>query len=135
MSGGGPSILLTTSLDPAYPEENMLDPNEKTFWLSTGMFPQEILMQIGGHSNAMAGIGGSIVRIASTGIRELRLEVSKDETEYPVNFATQDTLRLDNTAGSRLQHTELQVPQARFLKLVILSGYSEFPSVHKLEVS
>ena len=29
-------VLLTTSLDPAYPEENMTDGSDDTFWLSTG---------------------------------------------------------------------------------------------------
>eukprot|EP00392_Amoebophrya_sp_AT5.2_P015218 g15417.t1 len=122
----GCKVLLTTSLDPAYPDDNMLDGNEKSFWLSTGMFPQEILIEIANRNRA------GLVKIASTGIRELRLEVSRDETDFPVNFATQDTLRLDNS--HRLQYTDLQLPQARFVKLVILSGYSEFPSVHKLEV-
>lgn len=135
--------------------------------------------------------------IVPPGIRELRLEISKDDTDHPVNFSVQDVLSLENEpnkweeqleerelflkciifiiieqedidtvarclassrimsgCGSRdiiyeqevhitfipagrpprLQYTDLPLPPARFLKLVILSGYHDFPSIHNIQL-
>jgi len=38
-------VVLTTSLDDNHPISEMLDDKEETFWVSTGMFPQEIMFQ------------------------------------------------------------------------------------------
>ena len=51
-------VLLATSLDPAFPEENITNFDEQNFWISTGSFPQEIVVenQMGG----MRGGGGMV---------------------------------------------------------------------------
>ena len=73
--GANCRILLTTSLDPAYPEENMLDGDEKTFWISTGLFPQEVLIEATGRNTntvkiASAGRNTNTVKIAASAGRD-----------------------------------------------------------------
>ncbi len=107
-------VLLATSLDPQYPEENMTNGSEQSFWISTGMFPQEVVVEVSNRANlvriASRGKGcfifyggnlemwwdsGKYFHSSPSGIRELRLETSTDETDYPVNFVARDTLMLE----------------------------------------
>lgn len=40
----GAKIAAATCEHPDYPESNILDPSIKTFWPTTGMFPQEFIL-------------------------------------------------------------------------------------------
>lgn len=47
----GSRILTASSSDDRYPKENILDGSENTGWVTTGMFPQEFLLDLGTVSN------------------------------------------------------------------------------------
>ncbi len=42
----GASIVMATSNDPSNPAQNILDGSDQTFWASTGLFPQEIIISL-----------------------------------------------------------------------------------------
>eukprot|EP00931_Biecheleriopsis_adriatica_P038418 TRINITY_DN22009_c0_g1_i1.p1 TRINITY_DN22009_c0_g1~~TRINITY_DN22009_c0_g1_i1.p1 ORF type:complete len:145 (+),score=23.09 TRINITY_DN22009_c0_g1_i1:75-509(+) len=46
-ANSNPEIQYVSSWDPAHPVENVLDGNEATYWMSTGLYPQEILLDLG----------------------------------------------------------------------------------------
>ena len=48
-SGG--KIVLTTCSDRNHLPENMLDGQESTFWITTGMYPQEFVLAVAGVAN------------------------------------------------------------------------------------
>jgi hypothetical protein len=42
----GSQVVMTSCNDEAYPAENMLDGKENSFWITTGLFPQEFVIQL-----------------------------------------------------------------------------------------
>ena len=42
----GASIIMCTSVDERFPPEQMLDGKDSTFWMTTGMFPQEFVLAL-----------------------------------------------------------------------------------------
>ena len=40
----GGAVIMASSVDERFPPEHMLDGKDSTFWLSTGMFPQEFVL-------------------------------------------------------------------------------------------
>ncbi|XP_045890461.1 intraflagellar transport protein 25 homolog isoform X1 [Micropterus dolomieu] len=45
LSSLGATVVVATSSDENHPPENITDGNTKTFWMSTGMFPQEFIIR------------------------------------------------------------------------------------------
>jgi len=125
----GGQVLLVSSLDGAHPGENVIDGSDRTYWLSTGLYPQEILLELGRPSR-VAG-----VRLASTNVRGLRIEGCSELAA--ARFETLATVELEAAAG-QLQRKELackqQATPTRFVKTMILSGWHDFCSVHQIVV-
>lgn len=44
--GAGAQIVMCSSLDERFPPERMLDGKDSTFWMTTGMFPQEFVVSL-----------------------------------------------------------------------------------------
>ena len=42
----GARIIMCTSVDSRFPPEHMLDGKDSSFWMTTGMFPQEFVMAL-----------------------------------------------------------------------------------------
>jgi hypothetical protein len=45
IQAGKCQVVLSTSNDDRFPASNILDGSPETFWISTGMFPQEITLK------------------------------------------------------------------------------------------
>uniref|UniRef100_A0AAY4C2D6 DNA-repair protein Xrcc1 N-terminal domain-containing protein n=1 Tax=Denticeps clupeoides TaxID=299321 RepID=A0AAY4C2D6_9TELE len=45
LSSSGAKVVLVSSSDENHPPENILDGSTKSFWISTGMFPQEFIIR------------------------------------------------------------------------------------------
>eukprot|EP00743_Colponemidia_sp_Colp-15_P003468 GILK01003745.1.p1 GENE.GILK01003745.1~~GILK01003745.1.p1 ORF type:complete len:143 (-),score=11.31 GILK01003745.1:180-566(-) len=121
-------VIMATSFDERHPPESILDGRDSTFWVSTGLYPQELLVQF----DAPASIRR--VKLTSTGIRRIIIEGC--EGSSPVNFEKLTEQDLTDRSG-RLQNETISLTSARslrFLKLIISSGWSDFCSIHKLSV-
>lgn len=68
----GASILSASSFDIKHPPSSVIDGEYNSFWLTTGSFPQEIVVQLG----EVSQIKG--IEIISSGIR--KVEISKCES-------------------------------------------------------
>ncbi|XP_055498217.1 intraflagellar transport protein 25 homolog isoform X2 [Leucoraja erinacea] len=44
-AAAGTELVLATSGDEKHPPENIVDGNTETFWITTGMFPQEFILR------------------------------------------------------------------------------------------
>jgi len=125
----GGRVLLVSSLDWAHPGDSVIDGSEKTYWLSTGLYPQEILVELGRPSR-VAG-----VRLSTTNVRGVRIEGCSEHAA--VQFETLAAGELEAAAGC-LQRKELrcseQAAPTRFVKTMILSGWHDFCSVHRITV-
>ncbi|RUS92110.1 hypothetical protein EGW08_000134 [Elysia chlorotica] len=113
LSSAGAHIALATSSDEKHPPENMIDGKADTFWSTTGMFPQEVVIRF----QTMMKITN--VHICSYNSKFIIIPVYIDETD------------------SQLQQEEIQLGEKRAysLRLIIESGYDHFVSLHKVVVS
>uniref|UniRef100_A0A0B6ZAJ5 F5/8 type C domain-containing protein n=1 Tax=Arion vulgaris TaxID=1028688 RepID=A0A0B6ZAJ5_9EUPU len=128
LSSAGAHIALATSSDEKHPPENIIDGNTETFWATTGMFPQEVVIKF----QALMKITN--VHVCSYNIRRLKLEAS--ETEDGSMYSSLAERELEDT-DSQLQQEEVQFGEKRAysLRIVIESGYDHFISLHKVVVS
>eukprot|EP00928_Gymnodinium_smaydae_P090138 TRINITY_DN73984_c0_g1_i1.p1 TRINITY_DN73984_c0_g1~~TRINITY_DN73984_c0_g1_i1.p1 ORF type:complete len:300 (+),score=72.08 TRINITY_DN73984_c0_g1_i1:92-991(+) len=137
LSAGG-RVSFASSRDPEHPEAFVLDGRDDTFWMSTGLYPQALVVKLGSVAEKL-----SVVRLTSTNIRNLRVESCG--REQPVDFSKVVETELEDSEG-RLQLRELRCdcssdderPTApapiRFLRLVVASGWHDFCSVHRVQV-
>merc|ERR1712217_810355 len=99
-----------------------------TYWMSTGCYPQEILLQLGKPAQL------SSVRLATTSVKGVRVEGCSED--QPVNFHVLAEGDLEVKSGS-LQLKDFQVRDssaAAYVKVIVLSGWHDFCSVHKVMV-
>mmetsp|Transcript_27831 Transcript_27831/g.58904 ORF Transcript_27831/g.58904 Transcript_27831/m.58904 type:complete len:135 (-) Transcript_27831:82-486(-) len=124
----GGKVLMVSSLDEEHPGDNIIDGNENSYWISTGLYPQEILIELGNPSKI------STIRLATTNVKTIRIEGCYETT--PVNFQTLVETEYPDKTG-RLQQKDLPCntsEPASFVKVLILSGWHDFCSVHKISV-
>uniref|UniRef100_A0A8B9RDC3 F5/8 type C domain-containing protein n=1 Tax=Astyanax mexicanus TaxID=7994 RepID=A0A8B9RDC3_ASTMX len=68
LSSFGAQVVLATSSDENHPPENILDGKTETFWLSTGMFPQEFIIRFPDNMKV------SLISVHSFNVKHLRIE-------------------------------------------------------------
>eukprot|EP00931_Biecheleriopsis_adriatica_P122602 TRINITY_DN97606_c0_g1_i1.p1 TRINITY_DN97606_c0_g1~~TRINITY_DN97606_c0_g1_i1.p1 ORF type:complete len:138 (+),score=27.68 TRINITY_DN97606_c0_g1_i1:59-472(+) len=128
---GGGKVLMVSSLDLGHPASNIIDGSEGSYWISTGLYPQEILLELSQPSLV------SSVKISSTNIKSLRIESCAEDK--PVNFKFKVLAEGDlEESSGRLQLKEFACQAtseiATYVKILILSGWHDFCSVHKVVV-
>ncbi|CEL95918.1 unnamed protein product [Vitrella brassicaformis CCMP3155] len=125
----GLKVMMVSSMDDRHLPQMMTDGNERTFWISTGMYPQEILLELPqGQGGAKPPRG---IQISSTGIRVLQVEASTGPA--PINFERLQDVELPNRSGGLQTETiALAGGSWRYLRLRVARGWSDFCSVHKL---
>lgn len=121
-------VLMSTSYDPDYPPENVLTTNNKEFWMSTGLFPQELVLQL---PNA---ISPRTIRIVSSNVRQIVAEAC--EGSHVGSFSKVGETEFGNNGGElQRESLDLNVPKpVNFIRLVFLSGWDEFISVHSVKI-
>ena len=62
----GGKVLMVSSLDENHPGDNMIDGREESYWISTGLYPQEILLQLSQRAQV------SNVKVCATNVRGIR---------------------------------------------------------------
>merc|ERR1719401_3009393 len=119
---------MVSARDENHPGQNVIDGDDHTFWISTGLFPQEILLQLGAPSPI------SSVKLTTTNVRNMRVEACSDDT--PTNFKLVGEEHDLDERGGRLQTREFpsdirDVPVG-YVKVTILNGWHDFVSVHQV---
>jgi len=46
LASSGGKLIMATCYDERFPPENIIDGNEGTFWLTTGLYPQEFVVEL-----------------------------------------------------------------------------------------
>ena len=95
--------------------------------MTTGLFPQEIVVKLGKTSQVTK------VRTLTANVRKFSLEYCDDDE--PIGFKPAFEVELGDKGPARLQTEVHQVNcRAKFLKFVIGSGWGDFASVHRISV-
>ncbi|CAH8853395.1 unnamed protein product [Trichobilharzia szidati] len=118
-------ISFATSLDENNPPENVLDMKDNSFWITTGMFPQMLVVSLVQPARI------SKIKVFSSNINILWIETSS-HTEAE-NFELKSELSLPYSDG-HLQITELPINDThlRHVRLNIRSGFNHFVAVYKV---
>uniref|UniRef100_A0A673L1S4 Intraflagellar transport protein 25 homolog n=1 Tax=Sinocyclocheilus rhinocerous TaxID=307959 RepID=A0A673L1S4_9TELE len=144
LSSYGAQVVLATSSDENHPPENIIDGKTETFWISTGMFPQEFIIRFPDNMKIFT------VSIHSYNIKRLRIEkgtsddAEKFEAVADTEFEhTESSLQANDISIRHLKprshcfpffSLQVNVLNTTHLRFLILSGYDHFVSVHKVSV-
>jgi len=118
-------VLMATSLDSRHGMENILDGRINTFWISTGLFPQEIVIALS------TSVLLKTVTITTMKVSHVILECSN------TNIKEFKTVNSQEIQDGTIQTTSFSIPpgtKAKYLKFIFKKGYSDFITVHKLNV-
>ncbi|KAM6456436.1 intraflagellar transport protein 25 homolog isoform 3-T3 [Liasis olivaceus] len=102
LSSEGAGVILATSSDEIHPPENIIDGRSETFWTTTGMFPQEFIISF-----------------------HKCVTISKLKIQCYLELQCKD---------GELQIEDFSFPeiQATYLRIIILSAFDAFVSVHRV---
>ncbi|XP_043941403.1 intraflagellar transport protein 25 homolog isoform X1 [Protopterus annectens] len=127
LSSAGGKVVLATSSDEKHTPENIIDGRTDTFWMTTGMFPQQFIISF---SNP---IKINTVTIQCYNVRCLSIE--KSASTEVANFEKCTEKELQHVEG-QLQTEEFALSQIRatHLRFTIKSGFDHFVSVHRVMV-
>ena len=120
-------VIFSSSYDEKNPPENIFDNSKKTFFSSTGMFPQEINIQFEPFKIVNS------VSLSGYGIKKVAVHTC--ENDSAVKFVKQAEQNVSNSQG--LQSIKLDLkksPRVKVLKLEILEGYEDFFTIHTFGV-
>ena len=121
-------VIFSSSYDEKNPPDNIFDGSKKTFFSSTGMFPQEINIQFEPFKIVNS------VSLTGYGIKKVAIHTC--ENDSAVKFVKQsEQSNIPNSGG--LQSIKLDLkksPRVKVLKLEVLEGYEDFFSIHAFGV-
>ncbi|KAI4819983.1 intraflagellar transport protein 25 homolog [Pseudochaenichthys georgianus] len=123
----GAKVVVASSSDENHPPENITDGNTNTFWMSTGMFPQEFIIRFAEPTDISA------VTVDSYNVKHLKIE--KNTSQSASQFESVTEKEFQQTDG-HLQSNAISLngSGATHLRLIITSGYDHFASVHRVSV-
>ena len=123
-------VVLTTCNELA--GDAMVDNKPQTYFVTTGLFPQEVVLGI------KAGVAQlSRISLSASGIRHLRIEKCTELT--PAKFDVIVDTELTNRENAR-QLEQFQLNKAtsgsniHFLKFVIQNGYEDFAAIFDISL-
>lgn len=125
-------LMLATSNDDRFPSMAAIDGDAKSYHLTTGMYPQELLFSFG--SDATANL--TKVNLTCHGVKKIRVERCIEK--YATAFEPIVDCELQLPQEGQLQREAYQVNKAtvgqgvRFVKLVILEGYEPFSAIFNI---
>jgi heat shock protein beta-11 len=127
-------LLLSTSSDDRFPATCAFDKNEKTFYLTTGMYPQELLLAF----DDDAACNVTKITLVCHGVKKMRIDRCTEQ--YATNFEPLVDCEVNAAPEGALQRETYQVNKAtiganvRYVRFTILQGYEAFTAIHILEL-
>mmetsp|Transcript_35166 Transcript_35166/g.56531 ORF Transcript_35166/g.56531 Transcript_35166/m.56531 type:complete len:294 (-) Transcript_35166:65-946(-) len=131
LSSEGAQICHVTSRDHRFPASNILDGDPRTFWLSTGLFPQEIMIGLPSVSTIER------IKICTANVRVVTLEIS--ETMKGTDFKEVFEVELDRRPPGRKRQRYVSSSistkkfNAQYLRFRFHSGWKAFAAMYSVE--
>ena len=124
----GAVVISASSYSKTHPPSAVIHKDLSSFWMTTGSFPQEIVVQLSESCSVKS------VELVSTSVRAIELWGSDGYTHSAgERIAKTEANELDG----ELQRFTLSVASkatATCLRIKILSGWNEFCSIHRINV-
>uniref|UniRef100_A0A6U2FRA7 F5/8 type C domain-containing protein n=1 Tax=Hemiselmis andersenii TaxID=464988 RepID=A0A6U2FRA7_HEMAN len=128
LASAGAEVIFTTCNDENHPGTNIVDGNDKSFWVTTGLFPQQFIIQFKDE------VKFSKLKSVTTNVRKISFEKCTEMS--PTSFEKFYEVELASPQGGRIQQETHPVKEvsARFLRVTLASGWDDFASVHRISV-
>ena len=122
-------VKCATSFDERFDPKNVLDTrNLNNYWMTTGLYPQEILIQLDQPKVL------SEVKFQTTGAKKIAIEICKQANAQ--NFSkVGESKEMPNRNG--LQSDSVKINEStpvNLFKFIIQDGWDDFVSVHSVEI-
>ena len=121
-------VIFSTSYDDKYPPNSILNSSNSMFWTSTGLYPQEIVLNLPS--------GKVINELSLQGYNIKKLSIETCENDSAVKFITQ--CEIDNiTQKSGFQDIQckfLSQVSNKIIKIIIQEGYGFFCCINSINI-
>ena len=126
-------VMLATCFDEQHPARNVLT-GDDTFFTTTGMYPQEVLFNFPSEEDEGTVITLDTLYIRCQGVRRLRIDICN--ANLPTEFVTAAEAELPEAKAPAMQEGKFSLSQqpARYVKLVILEGRSQFSAIQTVRM-
>lgn len=123
-------VIFASSFDDRHPPQNILI-NNKEFWSTTGLYPQEIILNLDTATNI------SSVNISSYGIKKISIESC--ENDSAMNFIKQaeifDVPSKDGKNQSFFLTFSGNKKMSKLIRIIIEEGYDDFCSLFNISLN
>ncbi|XP_045606330.1 intraflagellar transport protein 25 homolog [Procambarus clarkii] len=121
-------VVYASSQDPTFPPSAMLDGRPDTFWASSGLYPQVVVLTLPGLT--------AIDNLAILAYNVRKVSVARSIKTQPTDFEEVVEKELPHDDG-KLQSSVLSAEQmtAVHIRITIVEGHDHFCSVHKVSVA
>nr|CCA14262.1 conserved hypothetical protein [Albugo laibachii Nc14] len=127
LDGEGAIINLATSFDPTHPPSGILDGGHATKWATTGSFPQEVIIQFGSSSSI------SRIKTWTRNVKQVAIEICSGS--IPTKWDQLLDKKLNENEGNvQVENEQVVAREVTYLKIRIISGWSDFASVNRVSV-
>ncbi|VDK40532.1 unnamed protein product [Taenia asiatica] len=117
-------VISATSNDERFPAKNVLNIKDNNFWLTTGIFPQCLIISLDSKTVLNS------LKLVSACVKSFMVETASDDT---TNYQTTVEMNVD-IGGNQVQITKCPLNGAlcKRIKLTILNAYDHFVAVYKV---
>jgi len=101
LASAGARVVAATCYDERHPPESVIDGDDSTFWVTTGLYPQEIVVALPKLTD--------VTRLTTVSMNVRKLVIEKCETDRPYTFEKALEAELTNMGSRGLQTETHQV--------------------------
>ncbi|EDV23472.1 Intraflagellar transport protein 25-like protein [Trichoplax sp. H2] len=127
LSSAGVSVILATSSDDGFPPENMIDGDPQTFWVTTGLYPQEFIVSFPAKVNADT--------VSIQGVNIKTLEIYKGINSKPTDFEQICSKEIERKENENVTENIQVNSPITHLKIIITNGYDHFVAISSVAVT
>eukprot|EP00892_Ulva_mutabilis_P009748 jgi/Ulvmu1/7145/UM034_0051.1 len=123
----GAAVAMATCSDERHPPEDAINGNSSDFWVTTGCYPQEIVIQLP-HS-----VKAQLITVETANAKDVTFESSDDD--IPGHYIKLHKTTFQDSVDLQTESYVLQQPLSmQFFKLVINEGWHSFAAVRKISI-
>lgn len=118
----GAQVVTASSWDPRHPPDSILDGTEATFWTSTGMFPQELVITF-----------DSVVQLSSVSTKTFNVKEMKllrSVAQFPTDFNEICTSEISHADKAVDHEHKISDTAVRHLKIILTKGFDDFTAMY-----
>ena len=120
-------LSYATSLDSEHPPTNIVDNDDTTFWITTGLFPQEAVLQFKNPAQ--------ITRITTVTGKVKNMVVYASSDSALTEWAEIDVTNLPGQPIKQTETHQLNAQKPAYgIKIVITKGWGQFAAIYMVKV-